>query len=105
MFPLQQLKDSPGYQLILAQGVEQGIERGIEKGIERGIEKGIERGRQAMEEVLLGLIGKKFPGIELKSELDCVQDIEALKQLCFNLDQVADAEELRATVKELAMKN
>ncbi|MDX2043279.1 MAG: hypothetical protein SF097_18830 [Acidobacteriota bacterium] len=97
MFPLQQLKDSPGYQFILAQGVEQGIEKGIEEGIEKG--------RQAIEEVLLGLIEKKFPGLNLNAEIDCVHDIEGLKQLCFNLDQVADAEELRAKVNELATRN
>ena len=39
MFPLQQLKDSPGYQFILAQGVEQGIEKGIEKGEKLKAEK------------------------------------------------------------------
>lgn len=95
MVPLEKLKESPGYQFVLAQGIEEGLEKGIEKGIEKG--------RQAMEEVLLGLIEKKFPGLELKAEIDSVHDIEALKQLCFNVDQIANAEELRAKVHELAM--
>lgn len=89
MVPLDKLKESPGYQFVLSQGMEEGMEKG----------------RQAMEEVLLDLIKKKFPGLELKAEIDCVHDIEALKQLCFNLDQITDAEELRAKVNELATKN
>lgn len=88
MVPIDKLKESPAYQFILSTGIEQGIEKG----------------RRALEEVLLDLIEKRFPGFELKAEIDCVHDIEALTQLCFKVDQIADANELRARVHELAIE-
>lgn len=85
MVPLHKLKDTPGYQFVLAEGREEG--------------------REALEEVFLSLIKKKFPGLELKEEIDCIHDLNALKNLCFSLDQIADAKELRAKINELVTKN
>ena len=79
------MKDSPGYQDILAEGREEG--------------------RKILEEVLLDKIGKQFPGFELKADLDRVSDLEALRQLYFNLDQIADTDDLRAKLDELAPEN
>lgn len=89
MVPLHKLKESPGYQNILGEGIEIGIEKG----------------RQVMEKVLLDKIEMQFPGFDLKSDLDRVTDLQALEQLYFSISQFADAEELRAKVNELAIKN
>lgn len=89
MFPLQQLKESSAYQFILAQGREEEIEKE----------------RQIWRKVLLDQVGEQFLGLELKSDLDRITDLQALEQLYFSLKKVTDAEELRAKVTELATKH
>lgn len=93
MVPLHQLKDSDGYKFLM------------EEAIKDAHEEIREEARQAMTEILLDLIGKRFPGLDLKVELERVSDPEALKHLYFDLDQVASAEDLRARLNDLATKN
>jgi predicted transposase YdaD len=85
MVPLHQLKDSSFYQFILNEGREEG--------------------REAVVKMLLYMIGKRFPGLDVKAEVEFIEDLEALTQLGFDLDQLADADALRKRLNELVVKN
>lgn len=90
MIPLHQLKDSSFYQYIL------------DEGIEKGIEKGREMTLTAIADLFRMLAAKRFSGLQLGSEVEAVGDIEALKQLCLELDEMPDAAVLERRLLELA---
>jgi predicted transposase YdaD len=98
MVPLQQLRDSSVYQFIKNEGLEEGREEGIEEG------------RKAIVEILLYSIERKFPGFvwpgfNLKSELERVENLDPLKRFYFDFDQIADADTLRARLNDFAIEN
>ncbi|MGH9752095.1 MAG: hypothetical protein ACREA2_04870 [Blastocatellia bacterium] len=87
MVPEHVLRETPYIQSI--------IEEAREKGREEVREEGREEGRGIVVEMLLHAIGNRFPKLDLSSEIERVRDIEALKQLFFDLDQIPDEEALR----------
>lgn len=89
MIPIQQLKDSSVYQLAKSEGKEEGLEKG----------------RETLMAILLDVIGKRFPGLDVKAELEFVEDLDTLKQLYFDLDRLTDADALRRRLNELVVKN
>ena len=93
MIPIQQLKDSSVYQLAKSEGMEEGLEIGLEKG------------RETLMAILLDVIGKRFPGLDVKAELEFVEDLDTLKQLYFDLDRLTGADALRKRLNELVVKN
>jgi len=76
------LKETPFYQFIREEGFEEGE-------------------RRKLIEMFRKFAVKRFPGLELGAEPEQVCDVEALKQLCLNLDQIPDEATLRARLAEL----
>ena len=87
MVPEHVLRETPYIQFISDEAREEGLEKGREEGREEG--------RDVVVEMLLHAIGKRFPQLDFGPEIECVRDIEALKQLFFDLDQIPDEEALR----------
>jgi hypothetical protein len=52
--------------------------------------------------MLLHAIGNRFPKLDLGSEIERVHDIEALRQVFFDLDRISDEESLRRRLAELS---
>ncbi|MGH9839270.1 MAG: hypothetical protein ACREEM_10845 [Blastocatellia bacterium] len=82
MIPIQELRDSSVYQFARSEGREEG--------------------RETVIELLAYLIGKRFPQLDLRADLEFIEDLNSLKQLGLELDQLADADALRARLNELS---
>jgi predicted transposase YdaD len=78
MIPLHVLKETPFYQEIREEGE-----------------------RKLLFELFRDLALKRFPGFELEEKLEQVRDLDALKQLYRDLDQIQDEVALRARLAEL----
>jgi predicted transposase YdaD len=90
MIPWEQLQESSFVQFVM----------------EKGQEKGRVEGRaKTFIEVIRELAAKRFPGLALGRELDAIQDVEVLHQLCLQVDDFADAASLQRRVRELAKLN
>ncbi|MGH9836131.1 MAG: hypothetical protein ACREBD_39470 [Blastocatellia bacterium] len=98
MVPLHILKETPFYQEIREEGRQEGREEGREEGRREGRE---EVERKVLIELFRDLALKRFLGLELGSELERVRDLDALKQLCLDLDQIPDEAALRARLAPL----
>ncbi len=94
MMPLERLRESSFYQLILNEGREEGREEG------RKEERRIALLREA--DIFRLLADKRFPGIQLGAEVEAVGDPDKLHHLCRELDEIPDAETLRRKLAELA---
>ncbi len=94
MIPLERLQESSVYQFILKQGREQGREKGREEGREEGR-------RESLAHVLHSLIAKRFPGLEVTTEIAALKDSALLEQLTCELDEIHDSETLRRRLAEL----
>lgn len=86
MVPERILRETPYIQSILAEGREEGREEV----------------HQAVVEMLLYAIGKRFSGPDFKTDVERVSDTEALKELFLELDQIPDADTLRQRLAVLA---
>lgn len=94
MMPIERLRESSFYQLILEEGREEGVEIGREK----------ERKAALLREAdtLRLLADKRFPGIQLGPEVEAVGDPDKLHRLCHELDEIPDPEMLRRRLIEMA---
>lgn len=90
MISLHDLQDSGFYQYILKEGLQQGLQQGKQQAIE------------ALEHALRRLANNRFPGIELASELDQIDDPEKMSLLIEEILQFDSAVALNSRVKELA---
>jgi len=86
MIPERILRETPYIQSIMAEGREEGREEGQ---------------HQAVVELLLVAIGKRFPGLDFKADVERVPDTEVLKQLFVELDQIPDVNALRQRLAAL----
>lgn len=98
MIPIEQLRESSFYQFILDEGREEGRKEGRAEGREEGREEGL----VALAEVFRMLAAKRFPGLQLGSEVEAVGDLDALHQLCYELEQIPDPAALQQRLLELA---
>jgi predicted transposase YdaD len=72
---------------------------------EKALHEGREEGREIVVEMLLHAIGNHFPKLDFVSEIERIRDIEALKQLFFDLDRVSDEGSLRQRITELSPRS
>lgn len=94
MMPLERLRESSFYQLILNEGRKEGREEGREE------ERKDALAREA--DIFRLLADKRFPGIQLGAEVEAVNDPDKLHRLCHELDEIPDPEALRRRLTELA---
>ncbi|MCI0486573.1 MAG: hypothetical protein L0229_08225, partial [Blastocatellia bacterium] len=92
--PLEQIKETPGYQYLFGKAIEEGREEGRHEGHLQGR-------REAVIDLFSRLAEKRFPGIQFRHELEAVSDLEGLEQLCVDLDQFPDEASLRKRLAEL----
>jgi hypothetical protein len=111
------LRETPYIQSIISEVREETLEKARKELREEVREEAIEQARKEMREemreeaqhqtvveLLLLAIGKRFPGHDFKAEVERALDTGALKQLVLDLDQIPDAETLRARLAELAVE-
>lgn len=82
MIPLEQLKESGFYQMILQEGREEGELQGI-------------------REMLCLLATHRFPGISLEADLARIHNADDLKQLGLELEPLPNTEALRQRLAQL----
>lgn len=73
--------------------------------LQEGREEGREEVRGVIVEMLDDLLAKRFPTRDFTAEIERVRDVQALKQLYFDLEQIHTAEELQARLTKLAQQN
>ncbi len=93
VLPMEVLKESEMYKLIIEEGLEQGLEQGREEGR-----------RASLIDLLQRMAGRKFPGLALDAEIESLRDLGALEQLCLDFEQFADAAALRQQIAAIASK-
>lgn len=79
MIPIQALRESSVYQFILQEGK-----------------------REMLIDMLQRMAHNRFPGVEIKEEVERVNDLEALENLCVNLHTLPDEATLHAQIGKLA---
>lgn len=79
------------YQYILKEGLEEGLQKGREEGR-----------RETLINLLRRMAARRFPGFTLGAEAERIQDLEALEQICYELDQIPDAPTLRQRLVALS---
>lgn len=94
MIPQHVLRETPYFQFI--------IEEGREEGRKEVREEAREKAREVVVEMLLHTIGLRFPALDVSAEIERVRNLEALKQVFFDLDQIADEAALRQHLAALA---
>ncbi len=87
MIPIHALRESSMYQFILDEGRQEGRQEGK---------------RSAVIEMLQRFAAKRFPELEIAEDVNRVEDIAALEQLCLEINELPDAEALRVRLLELA---
>lgn len=88
--PIELLRQSEMYQSILKEGLEEGREEGVAIG------------REALINLLRRMATRRFPDLTLGPEVEQIHDLEALEQICYELDQIPDAPALRQRLAALA---
>jgi len=83
MVPERILRETPYIQSIIAEGREEGQ-------------------HQAVVELLLVAIGKRYPGLDFKADVERVLATDVLKHLFGELDQIPGADALRQRLASLA---
>lgn len=86
MIPLEQLKESSFYQLILQEGREEERREGL----------------KALADAFRLLAATRFPGIQLGDEVEAIRDLGKLRGLCHELEQIPDEATLHRRIAELA---
>lgn len=87
--PIEQLKESSGYQFLFNEAVETGIRKGR---------------KETIAEMLQRLAAKRFSELDLTEAMAKVADVDELEQLCLDLDQFPDQASLLRRLDELAVK-
>lgn len=85
------LRETPYIQHVVAEAREEAREEGREEGQ-----------RLILVELLLNTINKRFPNLDVKADVERVLNIDALKQIFVEFDQIPDADELRRRLAALA---
>jgi len=98
MMPIERLRESSFYQSILEEGREEGVAIGREEGREEERKAALVR----VADIFRLLADKRFPGIQLGSEVEAVGDPDKLHRLCHELDEIPDPDALRRRLAELA---
>ena len=64
-------------------GIEKGIEKGIGRGIELGIGQGLGQGIQALREVVLQLLGRRFGAVPdtVRRKVEAIDEMKPLADL------------------------
>ncbi len=86
MMPIERLRESSFYQLILEEGREEERKVALARGAD----------------IFRLLADKRFPGIQLGAEVEAVGDPDKLHRLCHELDEIPDPEALRRRLIEMA---
>jgi predicted transposase YdaD len=86
MMPIERLRESSFYQLILEEGREEERLRLL----------------KVTSDNLRQLIAKRFPGVQLGEELEAIGDPDILQRLFIELDDIHDPDTLRRRISELA---
>ena len=92
--PIELLRQSEMYQSILREGLEEGRQEGRQEGVAIG--------REALINLLRRMAARRFPDLTLGPEAEQIRDLEALEQICYELDQIPDALALRQRLAALA---
>jgi predicted transposase YdaD len=104
--PHDLIRRSEMYQYILDEGRAEGLQRGREEGREEGRQEGRQEAEQEARQVMLDLLrrfaARRFPGLTLGAEVEQIRDLEAIEQVCLEMDEFADADALRRRLSELA---
>ena len=87
MIPIEQLRESSTYQYILQEGLREGEQKGK-----------LEESRNT----LLKLIAKRFPTLDLRSEIEHINDLSILEDLCLKVIDASNADEMKNSVLALA---
>jgi predicted transposase YdaD len=90
MIPLDQLRESSFYQLIAEEGLKEGREQGLQQG----------KAEEAAE-ILRLLIAKRFPKLDVASEIGRIRDVTFLQQLCLEVVDLPDAAALQRRLAEI----
>jgi predicted transposase YdaD len=91
--PIEQLRESSGYQYLFKDALEKGREEGREEGQ-----------REAAARLFQHLAAKRFPDLDVSEVLAKINDSYALEQLCLDLDQFSSEASLLQKLSELAVK-
>ena len=91
--PIEQLRESSGYQYLFKDALEKGREEGREEGQ-----------REAAARLFQHLAAKRFPDLDVSEVLAKINDSYALEQLCLDLDQFSGEASLLQKLSELAVK-
>ncbi len=93
MIPLEQLKESSVYQHILQEGRDVGRAEGELKGrVEGRIEE--------VRKVLIKQIAKRFPALDLQTEINSIEDLSTLEDLCLSVIDALHEAEMKQWVME-----
>ena len=102
MIPFDQFKESSIYQFIVEEGLEEGHKKGLKEGLEEGLKEGMKEGRaQGVAETLSKLILKRFPNLSVAAEIEGINDVNVLQDLCLEVEDFQDAEALRTRLVEV----
>jgi predicted transposase YdaD len=93
MMPLERLRESSFYQLILDEGREEEREEGRKEAL------------RLAADFFRQLAAKRFPGIQLGAEVEAVGNPGVLQQLAHELDDIPDPEALQRRLIEMARQS
>lgn len=114
MIPDHVLRETPYIQSIIEEvreevreeameeGRQEGRQEGLQEGRQEGRQEGYKEGREVAVKMLLHAIGQRFPSLNISAEIERIHDLEVLKQLFFDLDQIADEASLRRHLATLS---
>jgi predicted transposase YdaD len=73
----------------------------LEEGRQEGRQEAEQEARQVMLDLLRRFAERRFPGLTLDAEVEQIRDLEAIEQVCLEMDEFADADALRRRLSEL----
>ena len=86
MIPLEQLKESSVYQLIVEEGLKEGRRQGEVKG---------------RAETLRRLVEKRFPGLNVASQIERIGDAQVLQELILEVTDMTDGAALEKRLAQI----
>ena len=98
MIPLEQLRRSSFYQFILNEGLQEGRQEGRQEGHQEG---------QIVEaaNMVIKLMAKRFPLLDLKEQILQIDNVNTLEQLALDLLEIADADLMKQNVYKILSQN
>ena len=102
MIPLEELKESSFYKFIVEEGMKEGREKGLQERLQEGLQQGLQQGKvETAAEMLLMLVAKRFPGLDVATEIERIRDAAVLQQLCLEVIDMPDAAALEKRLAEI----